>query len=74
MFSQFKSNVLAPVSTRLGSLVSGGLVGLGAQTDHANWVGIGVASGLLISVDLMAAWLRKRAIQRKAVSSIPGSY
>lgn len=61
------SNVLVPLFTRVGTLATGFLVGMGANTNHAEWVGLGVAGLGLIGVDLGLAWLRKRSIQRKAV-------
>lgn len=66
MIEAIKSNVLLPTATRIGFTVTGLLVGLGANAQHADWVGTGVAGALLIGVDLMLAWLRKRSIQRKA--------
>lgn len=66
MLEAFKANVVLPVSTRLGMGTTGFLVGLGANAQHADWVGTGVAGVILVGVDLMLAWLRKRGIQNKA--------
>ncbi|QCS37239.1 hypothetical protein [Tortoise microvirus 73] len=68
MFKQISELILKPGATRLGSLASGVLVGMGANAEHADWVGIGITGALLVGADLMAAWLRKRSIERKAVA------
>lgn len=62
------SNVVAPLATRLGTLATGGLIGLGANSTHADWVGTGIAGGFFIVTDLGLAWLRKRSIQNKAMA------
>lgn len=68
MLDLLKSNVLAPLATRLGTLATGGLLGIGANATHADWVGTGIAGGFLIAMDLGLAWLRKRSIQNKAMA------
>ncbi|HEY8577069.1 MAG TPA: hypothetical protein VIL88_12095 [Devosia sp.] len=73
MFKQINDLILKPLSTRLGTMVTGGLIGLGANAQHADWVGTGIAGGLLIGADLLAAWLRKRSIERKAVAKAVAS-
>lgn len=60
------TNVLLPMTTRVGVGITGYLVGIGATAQYADWVGTGVAGALLIGVDLMLAWFRKRSIVRKA--------
>lgn len=73
MINAIKSNLLAPLGTRIGTLVTGGLVGMGINAVHADWVGTGVAGALLIGCDLMLAWLRKQAIVNKAFKQIMGT-
>ncbi|QCS37225.1 hypothetical protein [Tortoise microvirus 71] len=68
MFKQINDLLVKPMATRLGTMATGALIGLGANATHADWVGTGVAGALLIGADLMAAWLRKRSIERKAVA------
>lgn len=62
MLQIIKTNILLPASTRLGSLATGALIGIGANATHADWVGTGIAGALLISVDLGLAYLRKQKI------------
>lgn len=66
MFDLIKSNLLAPLGTRLGSLATGALIGIGANAAHADWVGTGIAGAFLIAADLGLAWLRDRSIATKA--------
>jgi hypothetical protein len=70
MLELIKSNVLGPLSTRIGTLSSGALVGIGASVQHANIVGTGVAAAILIAGDLVLAWYRKRSIQRKTLAAV----
>lgn len=72
MLELIKHNLLLPASTRLGSLVTGVLVGVGANSTHADWVGTGVAGALLIAADLGLAWLRKKNIQKAAFNKALG--
>lgn len=72
MLDLIKHNLLLPASTRLGSLVTGVLVGVGANSTHADWVGTGVAGALLIGTDYMLAWLRKKSIERNAFNKALG--
>lgn len=65
MWEIIKSNVLAPAATRLGSFASGGLMAVGANADHAQQVGLGIAAAVLIGLDLGLAYLRKRIIINK---------
>lgn len=66
LFEAIKANVLVPATTRIGSLTAGGLVTLGMTQPHADAVALGTAALLGFGVDLMLAWFRKRAIERKA--------
>lgn len=68
MWEAIKANVFLPASTRLGTGTTGVLIGYGANAQHADWVGLGVQGAILIGIDFMLAWFRKRAIQRKAVT------
>lgn len=70
MLDLIKSNILGPLGTRLGSLATGALIGIGANATHANWVGTGIAGAVFIAADLGLAWLRKRRIQAQARSSV----
>lgn len=69
MLDLLKSNVFGPAATRLGTLVTGALIGIGANATHADWVGTGIAGAFLIGMDLGLAWLRKRRIQDKAIAT-----
>lgn len=70
---QTVENVLLPIGTRLGSLVSGALIYYGVQNDHAmNLAGViqtGVVIGGLVAVDLVFAYVRKKQVQAKAVAN-----
>lgn len=70
MLQAIYSNVVLPASTRLGSMSTGLLVGWGANQQHADWVGTGIAGGFLIATDFMLAWLRKRSIQQKTAALV----
>lgn len=70
MLHIIKTNVLLPLATRLGSITTGLLVGWGLNSVHSNWVGTGVAGLLLISTDLLLAWMRKLAITNQAVARV----
>lgn len=65
MWEVLGNNVLGPLFTRLGTLATGALIGIGASTTHSEWVGTGIAGALFIAADLGLAWLRKRRIQDK---------
>lgn len=62
MWEIIKTNVLLPGAGRLGSLSTGALIGIGANSTHADWVGTGIAGAILIGTDLLLSWLRKRSI------------
>lgn len=70
---QTVENVLLPIGTRLGSLVSGALIYYGVQNDHAMNLGgliqTGVVIGGLVAVDLVLAYVRKKQVQAKAVAN-----
>lgn len=70
MLEALKANVFGPAATRLGTLVTGALVGIGANATHADWVGTGIAGAFLIGMDFLLAYMRKRSIQKKAVASV----
>lgn len=70
MLDRIKSNVLAPLCTRLGTFATGALVGVGANATHSDWVGTGVAGGCFIALDLGLAWLRKRGIIKKTLTGL----
>lgn len=70
LWNVIRSNVIAPASTRLGTLVAGTLVPLGANADHAAQVGIGVTALGLIMFDLTVAYIRKRYIERNALAKV----
>lgn len=67
-------NVLLPIGTRLGSIVSGGLIYWGVQNDSAMNLGGVVQTGVvvlgLVGVDLVLALIRKRQVQAKAVANV----
>lgn len=68
LWDAIKNNVLLPASTRLGTLASGGLIAIGVETGHATTLGTALPVAVLVGVDLMLAWLRKRSIQRKTLA------
>lgn len=70
MYHFFKSNILAPLGTRLGTFVSGGLVFHGVTTAHADVLGTAVAVGLGVGADLGLAWLRKQAIIKQVLTNL----
>lgn len=52
--------VLAPLTGRLGSIVAGVLVGVGASEPHAELVGVGVGALLLIGAELTIRYVKNR--------------
>lgn len=72
MLDLVKDNVLKPLLTRVGMATTGWLVGIGANSQHADWVATGVLGAGLITFDLMLAWLRKKNIQRGAFNKALG--
>lgn len=70
MWNTFKTNVVLPLAVRIGSLGTGYLVGFGINAEHADWVGMGIAGALLISVDLMLSWVRRWSIVAKTIDTV----
>lgn len=62
MLELFKSNFLLPMLGRVGTAVGAAVVTMGAQTEHANMVGVGAVGIGLVAFDLLSSWvIRKRA-------------
>lgn len=70
MWSLIKSNVLAPLATRLGTSIAGALVAYGMNADHAAQVGVGLTAAVLVAWDLFWAWRRKAGIEASAVNRV----
>lgn len=51
---------LEPVLTRLGTGTAGLLVGYGIENGHANAIGLGLTSLVLVGVDVATRYLIKR--------------
>lgn len=66
MFKTFKKNVLDPMAVRVGTGVSGLLVGYGLTEAHADIVGMAAVAVLGVGIDLMLSWLRRRSIAADA--------
>lgn len=58
-------NVVLPSLGRVGTGATGFLVGIGATTQHAEWVGTGIVGLGLISFDLLSSWLLRKMRERK---------
>lgn len=66
-------NLVKPAAVRIGTLVSGGLIGVAVSSEHADAIGLGVASVLLIGCDFLLSWLRRRDIINKTfVATVEG--
>lgn len=61
MLETIKRNVLLPLTSRLGSMVAGFLVPYGVHSESAEMLAIGVIGVGLVSIDLVASWLNRRA-------------
>lgn len=76
MWQLIRSNVIAPLSTRIGTATAFFLGGKCVFQDYcfaqhdANTLGQAVTIGGLIVFDLVTAYLRKRSIQSKAIQSV----
>lgn len=70
MWEIFKTNVLAPSLTRVGSATAGALVTFGMTHADANAVGVAVGVLLGWGIDLMLAWFRKRRIIARALGKL----
>lgn len=70
MYHFIKSNILAPLGTRIGTFTSGSLIGLGVGQGHADLLGTAVAVGLGVGADLGLAWLRKQAIIKQVLTNL----
>lgn len=67
LWDAIKSNVLLPASTRMGTATAGALVAYGVESGHAATLGTALPVLVLVAVDFVLAWFRKRAIQNKAI-------
>lgn len=62
MLKNIKETVIAPLCTRLGTLLAGVLAPFGVHAEFAHMLAIGVIGAGLIACDLVLAQLRKRKI------------
>lgn len=62
MLKNIKETVIAPLSTRLGTLLAGVLAPFGVNSDWAHMLAIGIIGACLIAGDLVLAQLRKRKL------------
>lgn len=46
-------NVVEPLIGRVGTAIGGVLVGYGVADPHANMIGLGIAAGVFVVVDLV---------------------
>lgn len=60
MFELIKRNFVLPALTRMGSMVGGALVGIGATQEAADTVTLGLVALGAVAVDFAAEWLRTR--------------
>lgn len=63
-------NIVLPLATRAGAALSGVLIGLNVNPDHATSMG-GIAQtaivvGALVAVDLVTSWMNRRRVANKA--------
>ena len=61
MWDTLKKNVILPLGGRLGSLVAGALVPYGVHAQSADMLGIGIVGIGLVSCDLIASYINRRA-------------
>lgn len=66
MWEVIKTNVLLPSLGRVGSAATGYLVAIGANQQHADWVGVGLVGAILIAVDLAGSRLIRKVNEDKA--------
>lgn len=66
MFKTFKKNVLDPMAVRVGTGISGLLVGYGLTESHADIVGMACVAVLGVGIDLMLSWLARRKLLAEA--------
>lgn len=62
-----RKNVVVPLSTRIGTFVTGYLVALGANPTPAHAVGLGVAGAGLIIADLTVSWIARKSLERRTM-------
>lgn len=69
-YGGIKENILKPLLGRVGSMVTGYLVGLGAPEEQSQLVAVGVSALGLILFDLLISWMNRKSAQRKAVNKL----
>lgn len=67
MYKTVLENIVRPLLTRLGSYGSGLLVGAGVATHDATVISVGVTTAALVGIDLIASYINRKALERKAV-------
>lgn len=57
----FVKNVLEPLVGRIGTFIGGVLLTYGVGVEHANLIGMGAASAIFVSIDLVTRkiWLER---------------
>ncbi|QCS37268.1 hypothetical protein [Tortoise microvirus 77] len=64
MFKKLGTNVMFPLFGRVGTAAATWLVSLGADSDLAAQVSVGIIAALLIGLDLCSSWLGRMLRER----------